>query len=118
FWVILAGKSLGQLSAKPRDRRRQLSRSPGRFAEPERNRRRLAVSVGDPNSSVLDPHNLPRSVAELKYIALHALDRPVFVYSSDDRVRRFEHDGVIGCVGDRTARGDRRKPRAFSPAPS
>jgi hypothetical protein len=101
--VILAGESLGQLGAQSGHRSRQLGRPSGRFAEPEGNRRRLAVGVGDTNAAVFDSYDFPRGVAKLKDVALQALYRPIFVHGSDYRIGWFENHGVIGSVGDRAA---------------
>ena len=52
----------------------------------------------------------------MKDVAGETLDCEVFIYGADHAIGRLEHDGVIRSVGYRTARNDRRKPRAFPAA--
>ena len=64
---------------------------------------------------VLDAHHArvhlqdsPRSVAELKDIARHALDREIFVDRANERLGRLQDDAVIGIIRDGASRGQRR----------
>ena len=103
---------LGDCAAQARDRQRQLVGAPGRFAEPERDRRRHAVRILDTHSAPLDAQDAISVVAELKDVAGHALDREILVDRADDLVFRFEHDLIVGGVGDRAAARQRGQPRA------
>ena len=98
-------------------RRRETSRDsssvrPGRFAVPERNRRRRAVRVLDAHDARLDAPDPPRRRAEQEDVAGHALDGEVFVERADDVSVGLGDDGVVGGLGDRAAGGDRGEARA------
>src|ERR1051326_4873340 len=87
-------------------------RARGRLAEPERNRRWLAMRILDSYLALLDSQHTPRRVSELKDVALQTLDRKVFVDCADDEIARLEHDCIISRVRNRTAGRNRRQPRA------
>src|SRR5688572_25763868 len=70
------------------DRARKLVAAARRFAEPERNRRRLAVRVGDVDLALLDLLDAVRRVAELEYVAGKALEREVLVQRADGQLAR------------------------------
>jgi hypothetical protein len=82
---------------------RQLVAARGRFAEPERDGRRLAVGVGDADDAALDGQDAPRAVAELEDVALDALDDEVLVHGADEEILGLEHHAIIGVLGDRAA---------------
>jgi hypothetical protein len=103
---------LGERVVEPADRARELVRAAESLAEPERDRRRLALRVRDVNLARLDLLDAIRRVAELEDVARHALEREVLVQGSDGRLARQQHDVVVELVGDRTAVRDRREPRA------
>ncbi len=63
------------------------------------------MRILDPDRVAFDPQDPVRDVAELKDIALQALDREVFIYGADELRLRFEDDAVVGCVGDGPAGG-------------
>ena len=106
------------LSARPQIAHgaRQLVAARRRFAEPERDRRRRALRVGDADGAAADLQDLPRGVAELEDVAGVALDREVFVERADERVVRLEHDAVVGDLGDRAAGGEREHSRSAAAA--
>ena len=83
-----------------------------RLAEPERNRRRLALRILDAHAARLDAQDPIRRVAELEDVAGEALDREVLVDRADELARGLEHDVVVGGVGNRAARRERGQPRA------
>ncbi len=90
--------------------------TPSTAAEPERDRRRLALRVDDPHLARLDLPDQVGGVAQLEDVARHALDREVFVERADEGVRRLEQDAVVTDVGDRAPRRDGGEPRAAAPA--
>ena len=96
-------------------RRRQLVAAARRFAEPERNRRRLAVRVRDVDLARLDLLDAIRRVAELEHVAGHALEREVLVQRADRQLARQQHDVVVELIGNRAAVRDRRQ-RGAAPA--
>ena len=98
--------------AQPRHRRRKLVGAARRFAEPERNRRRLALRVVDANAPGFDPQDPIRRVAELEDVPGEALDREILVDGADELARGLEHDVVVGGVGYRAARCDGGEPGA------
>src|SRR5438105_2871273 len=106
------------LHTKFRHRLRKLPRSPRRFAQPERNAGRLAVSVLNANRAGVDSQNPPRRVAELENIAGHAFDGKVFVYGSEECLTRLKHYTIIRVVRDRAAGGQRDQPRLCSARPT
>jgi hypothetical protein len=81
------------LVAQARDRERQLVAPARRFAEPERDARRGAVRVLDPDPAGLDAQDAVARVAELEDVAGDALDREVLVDGTDVRALRLEDDG-------------------------
>ena len=83
-----------------------------RLAEPERDRRWLAVGVLDEDPAVLDAVDLPRGVAEQEDVAGAGVDREVLVDVADPGPARVLDHRVVGVVGDRATRGDREEPRA------
>src|SRR6185369_5269556 len=87
-----------------------------RFTQPERNRRRLTMRILDPHLPLLDPQHTPRSVSELKDIALQTLDRKVFIDRADNEIARLEYDCIIRGVGNRAAGSYRSQPRASTTA--
>ena len=89
----------------------ELLRARRRFAEPERDARRLALRILDDDLAHLDLANPPRRVAELEDIASGAIDREVFIDRADRRLFGKLHDHVVVVIWNRTARGDRREPR-------
>src|SRR5262249_15324136 len=94
-----------------RYRARELVGAARRFAEPERDRRRLAVRILDANASRLDAPYLVRRVSELEDVAGEALDGPVLVHGADDLICGLQDDLVVGGIGNCAAGGDRGEPR-------
>ena len=92
--------------------RRQLVGAAEALAEPERDRRRLALGVGDVHLAGLDFLDSIRRVAELEHVARHALEREVFVQRADRSLARQKHHVVVELIGDRATVRDRREPRA------
>ena len=93
--------------AQPRHRVRQLVGARRRLAQPERNRRRLAVRILDAHAARLDAPDPVRRVAELEDVAGEALDGEVLVDGADELAGGLEHDVVVGVVGNRAAGGER-----------
>src|SRR5258708_28562789 len=59
----------------------QLFGASGRFAQPEGNRRRYAMSVFYQDaSSTLDPTDAPARVTQQNNVTLHALDRKILMH--------------------------------------
>src|SRR5262249_27928989 len=56
------------------------------FAEPERNRRRLAMCVFDANRAALDSHDAIGMIAELEDVAGETLDCEILVHRADEMV--------------------------------
>ncbi len=104
-------QSRGNFCAQTRHGERQLVAATWRLAEPEWNRRWQALCVLDAQFATLDAQHAICRVAKLENVAGHALDCEILVHRADFLCRRFEHDLVIGGVGDRAARGDRGQPR-------
>jgi len=77
---------------------------------------RLPVRIFDANFSLLDAEHTPRRVAQLKNIALQALDREVFVDRSNNEPAWFEHNRIISGVRNCAAGGDGSQPRATTTA--
>src|SRR6185369_4462123 len=102
------------LFAQPRDTERQLVAAPRRFAEPERQVRRLALRILDAHAAGLDAQDAVARVAELEDVAGEALHRPVFVDGADLLGLRLEQHRVVARLGDRAARGQRGHPRALA----
>ncbi len=102
--------------AQARDRRGQFVRAAGRLAQPERNRGWLAVSVFDAHGAALDAQDPIGDVAELKDVALQALDGEIFVDGADKLRLRLQHDSVVRGIRDRPAGGQSRESGAAAPA--
>ena len=109
--VALSSRASTSL-AQPRHRLRQLVGAPRRFAEPERNRRRLPLRIVDADAAGLDAQDPVRRVAELEDVAGEALDGEILVDRADELARGLEHDVVVGGVGNRAAGGEGGKPGA------
>src|SRR5262249_31687004 len=92
----------------------QLLGSARGFAEPKRNRRRLALGILDPDLAGLDSEDPPRRVPELKYVALQAFDGEVLIDGPDRDLARLEYHLVVGSVGDGSARSNGGQTRASS----
>ena len=105
-----------ELGSEARYRLRQLLAAGRRLAEPERDRRRLALRVLDTHRAALHAHDAIGGVAELEDVALDALDGEVLVDRADYDILRLEQHLEIGIVGNGAARGDRREPRPAPPA--
>ncbi len=88
----------------------QLGRPARRLTEPERHRRRRALSVDHADDARLDPEDPPRRGAEQEDVARHALDRPVLVDGADEDVIRLGKDPVVAELGDRAAGRQCREP--------
>ncbi|SAK95147.1 hypothetical protein AWB82_06876 [Caballeronia glebae] len=97
------------LRAQPRDGVRKLVAAAGRFAQPERDVRRLAVRVLHAHAPAFHAHDPVRRIAELKDVARETLDGEILVHRADLQALRFEDHGEIGVVGNRAARGDGRQ---------
>jgi hypothetical protein len=105
--------SRSSIARAQRDLARELDRAPGPFAVPERNRGRRTVRVlDDAHDAGFDAPDLPRRRAEQEDVAGHALDREVFVERADHVTVGLDDDVVVGRLGNRAARGDRRHARA------
>ena len=102
--------------AQARDRKGQHVGAARRLAEPERNIGRLAVGVLDPHRPALDSLDAVGGIAELKHIALHALDRKILIDRADDHIFRLQHHLIIGGVGNSAAGGQGGGARAPSGA--
>ena len=72
----------------------------------------MPVRILDPDGAAFDAQDAVGRVAELEDVAGHALDRPILVDAADDLVFGLQQYLIVGGVGDRTARGQRRQPRA------
>src|SRR5215813_408921 len=105
-------EALLDLGAQARNRLRELARTRGGLADPERDRRRLPLRVRDTHLSFSDTQDLPRRIAELEDVAGDALDGEVLVDRPDHSSRGLEYDGVVRVLGDGSARGDRHETRA------
>ena len=88
----------------------------GRFAQPERNRGRLAMRIFDAHAARFDALNAIGRVAELENVAREAFDREILIDRADQLSRGLEHDVVVGRIGNRAARSQRGEPRAAPPA--
>ncbi len=74
------------------------------------------MGVLDANHAALDAQDAVRDVAQLEHIALETLDREVLVHRADELRLGFQHDAVVGVIGNRSTRGNGRKPCAAAPA--
>ncbi len=108
----IAVEAGGDVAAQPRHCLRELVAAPRRLAEPERDGRRRALGIGDAHRAALDADDAIGGVAELEDVAGQALDGEILVDRADDLALRLEQHLVIGIVGDRAARGQRRHPCA------
>ncbi len=105
------------ISSRRRDTSvRKLARAAGRFAAPERNRRRRAMRIFHAHAAGLDAADTPGRRSEQKHIAGHALHREIFVERSDHRAFRLHHHLILRRFRNRAAGGDRHQPRAAPPA--
>src|SRR5438094_223525 len=95
---------------------RKLVAAARRFAEPEGNRRRLAMRILDADAARLDAQDAIRGVAQLEDVAGEALDGKVLVDCADELAGRLQHDVVVGRIGNRAPGGDRREPGASASA--
>ena len=91
------------LLAQPRDAEGKLVAAPGRFAQPERDRRRRALRVLDPHAAGLDAQHAVAGVAQLEDVAGAAFDGEVLVHAADGQRVGFEQHRVVAGVGDRAA---------------
>ena len=87
-------------------------RARGGFAEPEGDAGWLAVGIFDADGAVDDLKNFPGGVAELENIAGETFNGEILVDRADECLSRFEHDAVIGVIGNRAAGGEREQARA------
>ena len=97
---------------QPGDRLRQLVRSSGRLAEPERNGGCHALRVLDADDAAFHAPDLVAPVAELKNVAGKAFNGEILVHRSNEAVFGLKQDLVVGVVGDSTASGQRGQARA------
>ena len=107
-------QSRGNVAAQPRYRLRQLVAAAGCLAEPERDRRRHATRIFHAHDASLDPNDAIGAVAELENVAGHALDGEVFVDRTDRLIFGFQHNLIVGRVGNCSAGG--RSGQAGAPA--
>ena len=105
-----------ELAAQVRDLGRELLRARRRLAQPERDVRRLALGVAHADHARLDAPDLPGVGAQQEDVAGHALDGPVLVHGADQGVVGLRQHAVVGGVGNRAARRERRQPRAAARA--
>ena len=98
------------------DGARELVAPRGRFAEPERNRRRRAFGVGHADDARPDLEHAPRAVAQLEDVAGGTLDREILVQRPDERLVRVEDHAVVGDFGNGAARRDGEQPCASTAA--
>ncbi|MNV26839.1 hypothetical protein D3C71_1179650 [compost metagenome] len=94
----------------------QFGTAPRRFAEPEGNRRRLALGIFDPHLAGLHPQDSIGRIAQLKDIPGDAFYRKVFVDAADVQRLGLKQYDVVGVVRDGPAAGHRRQFRATAPA--
>ena len=101
-----------RLLAEAPDLERELACPAGALPQPEGDRRRLTLRVGDAHGARLDPEDPPRRVPELEDVAAVRLDRPVLVDRPDERALRLEPHLIVRGVRDGAAREERGHPRA------
>ena len=53
--------------------------------------------------ALLHSKHTPRSVTELKDIALKTFDCKIFIDRADNKFTRFEHYGIVSCIRNRTS---------------
>src|SRR5262249_60416525 len=104
------------LRTEARDGLGELVSAGRRFAEPERDRRRLTLRVLHAHHAALDADDAIGSVAELEDVALEALHGEILIDRADHHVLRLEQNLEIGIVGDGAARGRRQEPSPTPPA--
>src|SRR5579875_329671 len=83
----------------------------GRFAEPERHRRRRVSGVEHADRPHLDLPHAPGVRAEEEHVTDGRLDREVLVHGAHGHTLRIEHDPVVTGLGDRPAGRERGDPR-------
>ena len=102
----LVGAALRQQRVDPAPQLGHLARellgACGRFAEPERHRRRRAVRIHHTHRPGDDAADLPRGAAEEEDVARRRFDRPVLVDRADERVVGLGDDAVVTCLRNRT----------------
>src|SRR6266404_4682862 len=76
------------------------------------------MCIFDADFSLLYPQHTPRSIPQLENVALQTLNCKVFIDRADHETTWFEHDCIVGSVGNGTAGSDRRQTRASSPTQS
>ena len=86
----------------------------GRLAQPERHRRRLALSVGDAHRAVADAQDAPRGIAELEHVTRQRFDREVLVQRAEEMALGLEQHAVVEDLRNRSAVHDRVESRAFA----
>ena len=72
----------------------------------------MSVGVLDPDGPALNALNAIGSVAELEYVARHALNREVLMDGSDHVVLGLKNDPVVGGIRDGAAGCQRGRARA------
>src|SRR6185369_14414316 len=87
--VFIHVNPLRHFLAQPRNRDGQLVRPCRGFTQPERNRGGLTVRILDSHFALLYSQHTPRSVSELKDVALQTLDRKVFINCADNEIARL-----------------------------
>ena len=93
------------------DRLRELCRARRGLAEPEGNRRRRAMRILHADLACFHAPDAPGGIAQQKDVAALALDGKILIDLADKRALRLFDDVVVGRIGDRTARRDRRQAR-------
>ena len=93
----------------------QLAGAPGRLAQPERDGRRLPVSIFHPHAAAFHPADFPGIVAQQKHIPPHTFDREIFVDRPHKSVFRLGDYIVIRVFRDRPPAGHRRQRSAPPP---
>jgi hypothetical protein len=97
---------VGGLFAEGRDARRELVGPRRGLAEPEGDRRRGTLGVGDAHGAAVDAEHPPGGVAELEDVPTARLDGEVLVDRAHEGALGLEQHLVVGGVGDRPAAGD------------
>ncbi len=104
------------LPTQPGHRCGQLVAAPRRFAQPERDVRRLALGILDAHAAGLDLDDAVGGIAELEDIAGQALDGKIFVDRADFEALGFQQHRVVGIVGNGAAGGQRGQTTSASSA--